>query len=843
MTKSILSSLDACFDFRQALKSDKTQCSHFSHGRNYDFRLFIYFFGKPMRKLSSDQLYRSTHIDPQAFADQSPDIFSFMQRFHPRAYQSLNFGLHLKNNHNHIFIMGEPGVGRIGMTKAMLSKAAENKAMPDDVVLIADFKETTKTKYLYFPAGEGDKFKQAIEYFIAQLKTQLPVVFDGHSYQLRSQQIERQLSERQEEVLRPAFELAESLGVDIQQTDNNFVLHAIVEGEKVRLNELKALDDKTQKHFTDALNQVEAKLNEGLTRFPTIQHEFMDAGKKLNTQVASEHVQPLINDLKTKFAHSESVKIYLEALGQAVIAKLHLFWDQSADQVTTGSSSTPNMEDVLAEQQGMSQFGINLLVDHRELKHAPVIYEQNASLPKLFGYTINSAAANQADTLSLAMNHQAGLLQKANGGFLILSIQAILREPELWSSLKAALMSRLLSFEIPSSNSIVPYHLPDFPLDLTLVLVGQPEHFYALQEIDAQFSRLFKVQVEFEVELERTIDHELALSQQLAMEIKKWDDLPVELSAFERLIEHASRMAEDSERLYTNKAILRDLLAEANAFARAHNEDKVTRETIEATIVQHDFHTGLMEDYFHRAIIEQQVLITMEGQHIGQVNGLTVMTVGHQSFGQPVRITAQASAGDEGVVDIEREIEMAGPIHSKGMLILSGYLRGRYMRYKALGFSASIVIEQSYDGIDGDSASSAELFALLSAIAQVPMRQDLAVTGSVNQFGEIQPVGGVNEKIEGFYKLCAARGLTGEQGVVIPEANARHLMLNKEVRTAVEQGRFHIYTMSHVDKGLALLSGLEVGELDAEGHYPAGSFNQRVMTALERMNEKEREQD
>ena len=795
-----------------------------------------------MRKLSPDQLYRFTQINPQAFAETPSDIYSFMQRFHPRAYQSLNFGLHLKRNHNHIFIMGEPGVGRIGMTKAMLTKAAENKPMPDDVVLVSDFKENTKTKYLYFPAGEGLRFKQAIERFIAQLKSQLPVVFDGHAYQLRSQQIERKLSERQEEVLQPAFELAESLGVDIQQTENNFVLHAIVNGEKKRLNDLKDLDEKTQIRFTEALDQVEAALNEGLTRFPTIQHEFMDAGKKLNTQVAREHIQPLIDELKTEFSASEQVNEYLDELEQAVVAKLHLFWDQNADQVTTGSSGTMNMEDVLAEQQGMSQFGVNLLVDHRGLKHAPVIYEQNATLPKLFGYAINSASANHAnDTLSLAMNHQAGLLQKANGGYLILSIQAIVKDPEIWSSLKAALMSRQLSFEIPSSNSVVPYHLPDFPLNMTLVLVGQAAHFYALQEIDAQFSRLFKVQVEFEVELERTPDHELALAQQLASEIEAWEDLEVELTAFERLIEYASRMAEDENRLYTNKAILRDVLAEANAFARAKGEEKVTRETIEATIAQREFHTGLMEDYYHRAIIEQQVLISMQGHHVGQVNGLTVMTVGRQSFGQPVRITAQASAGDEGVVDIEREIEMAGPIHSKGMLILSGYVRGRYMRYKAMGFSASIVIEQSYEGIEGDSASSAELYALLSAIAQVPMRQDLAVTGSVNQFGEIQPVGGVNEKIEGFYKVCAARGLTGHQGVVIPEANARHLMLNREVREAVEQGKFHIYAISHVDEGLALFSDLAVGEADKNGEFPAGSFNALIMQALEKMNEKERD--
>ncbi|SFR51849.1 Lon protease family protein [Thiomicrospira sp. ALE5] len=801
-----------------------------------------------MQKLCVDQLYRQTQIDAQAFEQNEISTEAFMQRFHPRAYQSLNFGLHLKRNHNHIFIMGEPGVGRIGMTKALLNKAAAAKPMPDDVVLVADLKESPKTRYLYFPAGQGHEFKVAIEQFIAQIKHQLPLVFDGHGYQLRSQQLERKMAAQQEEVLRPAFELAEQLSIDILQTENNFVLHAVVDGKKMRLAELKSLPADDQVRYTEALDLVEAKLNEGLTRFPTIQHEFMEEGKELNTQVAKEQVMPLVKELKARY-DCKNVQAYLDDLAQAVLAKLHLFWDQSADQVTTSNtgsaSSVSSLEELIADQQqNLSQFNVNLLVDHRGLAHAPVIYEQNASLPKLFGYAIQSGHQGLGgDTLGLAMNHQAGLLQKANGGFLMLSMESILKDPEIWSSLKAALMSRQLSFDVPSSNSVVPYHLADFPLNLTLVLFGQAAHFYALQEIDAQFSRLFKVQVEFEVELDRTPEHELALVQQLASEVADWDDLPVELSAYERLTEYASRLAEDKNRLYTNKAILRDVLAEANAFARAKGEFQVTRDTIEATIAQRDFHTGLMEDYYHRAIIEQQVLISLTEEHVGQVNGLTVMTVGRQSFGQPVRITAQASAGDDGIVDIEREIEMAGPIHSKGMLILSGYLRGRYMRYRSLGFSASIVIEQTYDGIEGDSASSPELYALLSAIAQVPMRQDLAVTGSVNQFGEIQPVGGINEKIEGFFKVCKARGLTGRQGVVIPQANLRHLMLNAEVRDAVDQGVFHIYAIEHVDEGLALLSNLEVGELNEEGHYPSHSFNGQLLQALERMNEKPSDSD
>ncbi len=783
-----------------------------------------------MEKLSAAQLYRFTELNPNDIAldkikDKDAELLAFMQHFHPRAYQSLSFGLHLKRKHNHIFIMGEPGVGRIGMTKAMLKKAAEQKPLPSDVVLVSDFSEASKTQYLYFEAGQGFHFKVALEQFVTQLKTQLPVLFDGHAYQLKSQQLENELAEKQEAALAPAFTLAEALNIEINQTENSFVLHAIVDGKPYRMLDLKKLDESLQKQFLSAFDQVEEALNKGLTHFPFLQHEFLDAGKALNTEVVNEHLEPLIKELQANFGKTPEVIAYLNSLQESVVSKLHLFWDQREEQVT--SSTQPSMEELLSEQQGLSIFEVNLLVDHRGLEHAPVIYEQNASIPKLFGYTINSAAATAVDTVSLAMNHQAGLLQQANGGYLIVNIQAVLKDPEIWSNLKAALMSKRLTFDVPSTTSVVPYHLPDFPLELTLVLTGQASHFYALQSIDAQFERLFKVQVEFEVELSRTSEHELTLAKQISAEISEWDDLPVAPSAFERLIEYASRMAEDEGRLYTNKAILRDVLAEAYAFARASGQKEVSRETIEATIQQREFHTGLMEEYYHRAITEQQVLISTMGTHVGMVNGLTVLTVGRQSFGQPVRITAQASAGDEGVLDIEREVDMAGPIHSKGMLILSGYIRGRYMKKRALGFSGSIVMEQSYNGVEGDSASSAELLALLSSIAQVPMRQDLAITGSINQFGEIQPIGGVNEKIEGYYKICFERGLTGEQGVIIPKANASHLMLNSDVRKAVKKGKFHIYTITHIDEALGLLSKMKPKKI-----------NGKVLAALEKMNEK-----
>lgn len=792
-----------------------------------------------MQKLTSEQLYRFSHLEAEQLNQSQHDEIDFMERFHPRAYQSLNFGLHLKRNQNHIFIMGQSGVGRIGLTKTLLKKAAKSKPIPKDVVLVSDFLEPNKTQYLYFSAGSGFDFKASVEAFVAQLKQQLPVIFDGHAYQLRSQQLENGLGEKQQEALAQAFALADALNIEIEQNENNFVLYAIVDGKRLRSSDLKSLEPEVEQQFLKALDDVEEALNKGLTHFPFLQHEYLEDGKKLNTEVANEYLDPLINAIKMEFGETDKIKQYLEALQKAIVNKLHLFWDQNSEQVTSASQNS--IDNLLNEQQGFAIFEVNLLVDHRNIKTAPVIYEQHATSPKLFGYTINSATANATDTVTLAMNHQAGLLQKADGGFLMLSVESILKEPEMWSSLKAALINKRLSFEIPSSSSVVPYHLPDFPLQVTLVLIGQPVHFYALQEIDAQFDRLFKVQVEFDNELDRTPEHEAVLARQLASEIASWDDLPIEASAFERLLEYSSRLAEHSNRLYTNKAILRDTLAEANAYARANEQSKLTRHTIDETLAQMHFHTSLVEDYHHRSIAEQQVLITTKGQHIGQINGLTVITFGQQSFGQPVRITAQASAGEAGVIDIETEVEMSGPIHSKGMLILSGYVRGYYLKNKAHGFTASIVMEQTYDGIEGDSASSPELLALLSSLAQVPLNQEMGITGSINQFGEIQPIGGVNEKIEGFFKVCQERGLTGHQGVIMPASNICNLMVSSEVRQAVEADEFHIYAIEHINEAIHLLSGIPAGEPNALGKFPEGSFNAKVIEGIEKMNEKDKE--
>ena len=784
-----------------------------------------------MKTLTPDALYRATRFE-QDPRKQPCDITEYMRRVHPRAFQSLSFGLHLKRNQNHIFVLGEPGVGRIGMVKAVLQKAAAARPAPDDVVLVSDFSARNQTRYLYFPAGQGRAFKEAVESFIAQLKTQLPILFDGVAYQRRSHELELELKEKQDAVLKPAFELAEKLGVEISQADNSFMLYAKHEGELYRLSELKAKDDALYQRYEKAIAEVEKALNEALSHYPQLQHEYLEAGKALNTETALVHITPLIDKLQARFGEREAVRAYLDELKKAVVARLHLFWDQSGDEVTTFTPQT-SLDELIQAQQGMAVFGVNLLVDNSGLRHAPVIYEDNVTLARLMGYTIH--AHNQSsggDTLALAMNHQAGLLQQAHGGYLMLPVEKVLADMGLWNGLKVALMGKKISFSVPQDNQMVPYHLPDFPLELTLVLIGEPAHFYALQALDSEFERLFKVQVEFESELARTPAHEQALAARLADEVGRWNDLPLRVDALERIVEYAARLAEDQNRLYTNKAMLRDMMAEANAWARAHGRTEVTRAVVEAAIEQRAFHTGLMEHYYHRAITDNQILLDLSGQRVGQVNGLTVISIGKHAFGQPVRITAQAAAGDEGVVDIEREVDMAGPIHSKGVLILSGYLMGRYLQEKSYGFSASVVMEQTYDGVEGDSASSAELLALISALSQVPLRQDLAVTGSVNQFGEIQPVGGINEKIEGFFKICRDKGLTGRQGVIIPSANVRHLMLNQSVRDAVAAGDFHIYAIDTIDEALALMTGLS-----------AEQVHQKVLARLALWCDKDHDED
>jgi lon-related putative ATP-dependent protease len=485
----------------------------------------------------------------------------------------------------------------------------------------------------------------------------------------------------------------------------------------------------------------------------------------------------------------------------------------------------------------MDQFQVNVIVDNKDLQGAPVVFENNPTYANLIGRVEHYA---QMGTLRTDFRMiKPGAMHKANGGYLVLDARKLLSQPYSWDGLKRALQSKEIEIEsieqALSLISTVSLRPEPIPINLKIALVGDRLLYYFLLQHDPEFSDLFKVEADFETEIEWDQENQDLYAKLIATIIKKENTKPFKNSAVARLIEQSARLANDSERLNTRLQDLHELIVESDYWAKKNNHDQVTNTDVQKAIDAQIQRSDRLREKIHESILREINLISTQGEQIGQINGLSVYALGDFMFGKPTRITAQISLGKGQVIDIEREVEMGGPIHSKGVLILAGFLRGRYAQETPLSLSASLVFEQSYGGVDGDSASSTELYALMSSIAEVPIKQSLAVTGSVNQFGQVQAIGGVNEKIEGFFDICSKRGLTGDQGVIIPKANIKHLMLRQDVINAVDAGKFHIFSVEHVDEGIEILTGIPAGSKDERGNYPEGTINALVKDRLEGM--------
>ncbi len=495
-----------------------------------------------------------------------------------------------------------------------------------------------------------------------------------------------------------------------------------------------------------------------------------------------------------------------------------------------------------SQEQFLRRYGVNVLVDHAETEGAPVVYEDNPTYQNLIGRLEHQAQMGALLTDFTLI--KPGALHRANGGYLIIDADKLLLQPQAWEGLKRALKSRRLSIESLGQQlgliSTVSLDPEPIPLSVRVALIGDARLYYLLLALDPEFAELFKVAADFDGQMPRDAEHQERYARLIATVAQREKLHPFDRSAVERIMDHSTRAVGDAERLSARMREVRDLMLEADYWAAEAEHQVVTAGDVQQAIEAQIHRSDRLRERVHESILRRITLIDTEDAVVGQVNGLSVLGLGNVAFGQPSRITARVTLGKGQVVDIEREVDLGGPLHSKGVMILTGFLQGRYAQDKPLSLSASLVFEQSYGGVDGDSASSAELYTLLSAISGVPLKQSLAVTGSVNQRGEVQAIGGVNEKIEGFYDICAARGLTGEQGVMIPVSNVQHLMLRPDVVQAVAEERFHIYAVAHVDQGIELLTGVAAGEPDEEGRYPEGTINAFVEARLAAMAEKAR---
>ncbi|NIP72714.1 MAG: AAA family ATPase [Gammaproteobacteria bacterium] len=747
-----------------------------------------------------------------------------------RALDALRFGVGVQREGYNLYVLGPPGIGKHTVVRQHLERQAEGGEVPPDWCYVNNFEQPHKPNVLKLPAGRGRQLYEDMEHFVDELGTALRVAFEAEEYQSRVQEVEEGLKEKREKAFGELAAEAERHGITLVRTPGGFAFAPVKEGEVLGPDEFEKLSDEERSRIEQVVSALQDRLATIFRQMPQWQREARERLKGLNREVAMFAVGHLIEDVKTKYADLAPVLEYLDAVEHDVVDNVDQLIGQEESRTAAGSSAERRQ----AQAQLFRRYKVNLLVDHAESRGTPVVYEDLPTYQNLIGAIEHLAQMGTLVTDFLLI--RSGALHRANGGYLILDVRKVLLQPFAWEGLKRALNAgevRIQSLhQIFSLISTVSLEPEPIPLDVKVVLMGDRLLYYLLCEYDPEFGELFKVAADFEDRVEASADNYQLYAQLIATLARKEGLLPFHRDGVARVIDRAARIVEDSERLSTHMLSVADLVRESDYWARTSGHDAVRREDVQHAIDMQVYRAERVRARIYEEIQRDTILIDTDGEKVGQLNGLSVITLGNFSFGQPSRITATARLGEGEVVDIEREVELGGAIHSKGVMILSSFLASRYAVNRPLSLKASLVFEQSYGMVEGDSASTAELCSLLSVLAQVPVRQGLAVTGSVNQHGDVQAIGGVNEKIEGFFDVCRARGLDGTQGVLIPDSNVKHLMLREDVVSTVAEGSFHVYPVRTVDQAIELLTGVPAGERDPQGNYPKGTINQRVEARL-----------
>jgi lon-related putative ATP-dependent protease len=785
------------------------------------------------KPLEPDQLFRKCDLGELAF-ETTHDLEPLEGLLgQPRAVAAVEFGIGIERDGYNIFAFGPPGTGKHTAVLQYLERKAAGNETPSDICYVNNFEESHRPKMLQLPAGRGGELRRAMERLVDELTTALQAALDSEEYQTQRQGLEEQFNERQTKALSELADEAGEQGLAFLRTAAGMAFAPVQDDEILSPEEFQKLPDKERQKLEQEIDTFKEKLQKVLLQFPRWQREARERLRKLNLEVSRFAAQPLIDELREQFTGLDAVQVFLDAVEDDVL--------ENAGRLVGGQEQSPAQALMQAlgggqetEKPSLGRYRVNVLVDHKETQGAPVVYEDNPTYQNLVGRVEHIAKMGALVTDFNLI--KAGALHRATGGYLLVDALKLLSLPYAYEGLKRAMQSKQIKIEsIGEALSLTTtYSLEPEPVGLAgkIVLLGDSTVYYLLSAYDPEFSELFKVAADFTGQLDWSIEN-LRLYARLIAKLVREDELkPLDREAVGRVIEHSARMLEDSEKISLLMSRIFDLLREADYWAGQAGREVVTTGDIQRAIDAGIFRLDRYRDRIQEEIDRGTLLLDTAGAKIGQVNGLSVYELGDFAFGRPTRITARVRLGKGEVLDIEREVELSGPIHSKGVLILSGFLGARYAPDVPLSLAASLVFEQSYGGVDGDSASSTELYALLSAISGVPIKQTFAVTGSVNQRGEVQAIGGANEKIEGFYDVCVARGLDGEQGVLIPASNVKHLMLRQDVVDAVAQGKFHIYAVETVDQGIEILTGRPAGERDSEGNYPEDSINRLVEDRL-----------
>lgn len=781
----------------------------------------------PVPALSADALYRHTDLSDLGFRttkDLEPVDTLVGQE---RALEAVRFAARMRARGYNLFVIGPKGSGKHAAVLGYLRSRAASFPAVDDWVYVNDFKDPHRPIALRLPPGTGPDLCQRIEKLIGDLKASVAAVLEGEDYRLRREAIDRDFAEKTEAELETVAKTAREKDLLLVRTPQGFAVTPEDGGKPMAPEKFNALPKVRRERLQKEIEAVQELLREALHKGPLLERDRQKSVRELNDSIARSLVDEEIAEVREGLATTPELDAWLGDLHADLIDNINLFAQGAGGQQE--GQTDPAMA---ADPQ--RRFRVNVFVSNDSTNGAPVVLEDHPTLGRLVGRI--EYRAHMGSMVTDFTLVRSGALHRANGGYLLIDALKLIQQPFAWDALKRALYNGSVTIESPqeamATALAVSIQPVDIPLSVKVVLFGDQRIYHMLSGLDPDFADLFKVAADFDDIMERNAEHD-ALFARLVATIQKNEDLrPFDRKAVERVVEHCSRLVGDSERVTTRVGLIADLMREADYQGREKDHKTIVRDDVEAALDAHRRRSDRIERRMREQILRETILIDTAGAAVGQVNGLSVLQIGTLMFGRPSRITARVRAGTGKVVDIEREVELGGPLHSKGVLILQGYLASTYATDVPTSLQASLVFEQSYGGVDGDSASSAELYALLSALSDVPIRQNIAVTGSVNQMGEVQAIGGVNEKIEGFFDVCEARGLTGEQGVMIPAANTAHLMLKQEVRDAVAAGTFRIWAVATIAEGIEILTGTAAGERDPEGAYPEDSINARVETRL-----------
>lgn len=780
-------------------------------------------------RLSPEQLRTLCVPDQFTFSttDDIPPIREFIGQ--ARAIRAVEFGLGIQRPGFNIYVMGPEGCGKESLVRQFLTQHAQNAPTPDDWVYVHNFEAPERPRALRLPPGTAVRLAQSMRHLLEEALPALVAAFESPEYRQLHKHLEREINAQRQRAFLELQQAAQAEGLAILEGEETFEIVPIYEGDVMSAEQYRQLSKHEQERLRKAQERIQAELEALLVQIPAWQRAFRRRERQLMRDIATHALAPLFDDLRATYENVPNVRAYLDAVERDMLDNVPLLL-----HIGTQDPLAVESADAIQSQRFLRRYTVNVLVDNSQQKGAPIVRLMFPSYFQLVG-RIDQIMQNGSIISDFTMIH-AGALHKANGGYLLIEADDLFQEPYAWDALKRALQFGHIHIETPDAmldRSATKIIEPDpIPLNIKVILLGERGLYYHMTYMDDDFDELFKVVADFEHDMPRTPEMEQQYAKLIATLVQKNGLRPMTRDAVLRVIETSARWADDAQRLSARLRDVEDVLQEADYFAAQENARYIGQKHIKQALAAREERHARYRDAIWRDILEGQTRVQLHGEAVGQINGLSVRELGGYLFGHPSRITARVWIGHGHVTDIERETNMAGPIHNKGLLTMIGLLNGRYATEIPLAFSASITFEQSYGGIEGDSASVAELCALLSAITGVPAKQSLAITGSIDQFGVIQPIGAVNEKIEGFFAICNKKGLTGDQGVIIPSANVRHLMLRDEVVQAVAEGRFHIYAVDTLEDVIELIFDMPAGTPDEQGVYPDGTFNALLVEKL-----------